>query len=160
MTTPNLFRGLWPDAASGVMVLGAPRAVTSGTELFHLGQRADHFFVITRGRVALTLPMQIAGREEGVLIEERLEGETIGWSALIPPHKFTLTAVAQVDGEVLVFGRDDLLQFLSQHPTAGYTIARNIAEIVGERLQVFQAMWLRQMQHLVELQTGPARVQP
>lgn len=158
MTTPHLFRGLWPDAANGVMALGAPRAVASGTELFHLGERADHFFVVTRGRFSLTLPMQIAGKHEAVLIEERIEGETIGWSALIPPHKFTLTAVAQVDGEVLVFGRDDLLQFLTQHPTAGYTIARNIAEIVGERLQVFQAMWLRQMQQLVELQTRAVRV--
>ena len=158
MTTPQLFRGLWPDAANGVMALGASRAVASGTELFHLGERADHFFVVTRGRFSLTLPMQIGGRQEAVLIEERIEGETIGWSALIPPHKFTLTAVAQVDGEVLVFGRDDLLQFLTQHPTAGYTIARNIAEIVGERLQVFQAMWLRQMQQLVELQTRPVRV--
>jgi CRP-like cAMP-binding protein len=155
---PDLFRGLWPDAATGVMALGAPQPVPSGTELFRLGDPADRLFVVTRGRIALTLPMQIAGREEDLLIEERTPGETVGWSALIPPHRFTLKATAQVDGEVVAFARDDLLDYLTRHPAVGFTIASNIAEIVGERLQVFQAMWLRQMQHVVDLRTMPARV--
>jgi CRP-like cAMP-binding protein len=158
-TSPDLFRGLQPEAAASVMALGAPRLVSSGTELFRLGDAADHLFVIARGRVALTLPMHVAGREEDLLIEERLPGETIGWSALIPPHRFTLKATAQLDGEVVAFARADLLEHLSRHPAVGFTIAGNVAEIVGARLQVFQAMWLRQMQRVVELRTMPVRAQ-
>ena len=139
--------------------LGSRQRVASGAAIFKLGGPADSLFVVERGRVALTLPLQVCGREEDVLIEERAAGETVGWSALIPPHRFTLNAIAQVDSDVLVIRSDALLTHLRAHPDVGFTIARNVAEIVGQRLQVFQAMWLRQIQRVVELRTMPAWVQ-
>jgi hypothetical protein len=30
-------------------------------------------------------------------------------------------------------------------------VARNVSAVVGQRLQVFQTMWLREMQRVVEL---------
>jgi CRP-like cAMP-binding protein len=156
---PDLLRGLDPADAEDVIALGTHMQVPSGSALFRLGEPADNLFVVSRGRIALTLPMQISGREEDVLIEERLPGETIGWSALIPPHRFTLKATAQLDTDVLSISRAELLEYLRTHPVVGYTVARNVAEIIGQRLQIFQAMWLRQMQRVVEMRTTPARAQ-
>ena len=33
----------------------------------------------------------------------------------------------------------------------GYTVTRNLAAVIGHRLEVFQTMWLREMQRVVEL---------
>ena len=103
-----------------------------------------------RGRIALTLPIQIRGGEEEVLVEETLPGETVGWSGLVPPHRFTLNATAAIDSELLGFPRASVLDHFAAHPAVGHTVTRNLAAVIGHRLQVFQTMWLREMQRVVE----------
>lgn len=146
---PEFLAGLDAQRAADVLALGEPVRLAAGDVLFSLGSEAKHLFLVERGLVTLTMPMQVAGREEDVLIEERGPGQTLGWSSLIPPHRFILTARVSVESELLSFARDRLLEHFHEHPEVGYAISRNVAAIVGQRLQVFQAMWLRQMQQLV-----------
>src|SRR5512142_2100563 len=138
-------------AAAQVRSLGASVHVAPGDLLFRLGDEANDVFLIERGRVALTLPMRVPNIEEEILIEERQTGQTLGWSALIPPHRFTLTAKALVDTEVLKLPRAKLLAYFDAHPQVGYAVTRNVAAVTGQRLQVFQAMWMREMQRVVRL---------
>jgi hypothetical protein len=79
-----------------------------------------------------------------------MAGETLGWSGLIPPHRFTLKATAPVEGELLTFERRALLEHFAANPTIGYMVTRNVAAVIGHRLGVFQAMWLREMQRVVD----------
>ena len=151
----ELLRGLSEEEAQRVTGLGARIRLASGAELFPLGGPAENLFIVERGRIALTLPMQVREREEDVLIEERAPGQAFGWSALIPPHRFTLKATAPLDTEVLAIPRRTLLQYFDAHPDVGYIVTQNVAEVMGRRLQVFQAMWLREMQRVVELRTSP-----
>ena len=44
-----------------------------------------------------------------------------------------------------------LLDHLAARPDIGYRVALNVAAVIGRRLQVLQAMWLREMQRVVEL---------
>jgi CRP-like cAMP-binding protein len=84
-------------------------------------------------------------------MEEKFPGETLGWSALVPPHRFTLNARASIPSELLRLPREALLEHLAAHPDIGYRLTLNVAAVIGHRLQVFQAMWLREMQRVVEL---------
>jgi SulP family sulfate permease len=154
----ELVSGLPDEVADAVTALGKVVRVPSGSELFHLGAPADVIYLVQRGRMALTLPMKVFGREENVLIEERTTGQTLGWSALIPPHRFTLTATAPLDTDVIAIPRAALLAYFEAHPDVAYAITRNVAEVIGQRLSVFQAMWLREMQRVVSLHTSAPRV--
>ncbi len=151
---PDLLKSIPAAAADAVLALGRTLTLASGAVLFELGADADHLYVIIRGRVNLTLPMQVYGREQDILVEERVAGQTLGWSALIPPHRFTLKATAQIDTELLAFRRAELLGHLDAHPEVGYAVVGNVAATVGQRLQVFQAMWLREMKRVLELSRG------
>lgn len=151
----ELLRGLSVDEAERVRALGTHIRLPSGSELFPLGAPADSLFLVERGRIALTLPMQVRQQKEDVLIEERSPGQAFGWSALIPPHRFTLKASAPLDSEVLSIPRTALLQFFAAQPEIGYIVTQNVAEVMGQRLQVFQAMWLREMQRVIEFRTQP-----
>jgi CRP-like cAMP-binding protein len=155
MTTsqPELLRGLSDPEAAGMLKLGTRSRLASGTVLFALGDAAETVYLLERGRVALTLPVQIGGREEDVLVEERQAGQAVGWSALIPPHRFTLKATALVETELLSLPRTPLLEFFAANPTVGYAVTRNLAAVVGQRLQVFQAMWLREMQRVIDVRS-------
>src|ERR1017187_7254228 len=97
----ELLNGLSPAEVEQILELGTRLIVPSGILLFRLGDPADRLFLTERGRIRLTLPMDLRGKEEDVLVEERSPGQTVGWSALIPPYRFTLSAAASVDTEVI-----------------------------------------------------------
>ncbi len=138
-----------------VLALGTRLIVPSGTSLFRLGDPADRLFLTERGRIRLTLPMQIRGREEDIFVEESSPGQTVGWSALIPPYRFTLTATAsQHEAEVIALPREMLLDYLAANPAAGYKITLNLSVVIGHRLQLFQTMWLREMQRTLEARSA------
>jgi CRP-like cAMP-binding protein len=153
--THELLDGLSSDETEQVLALGTRLIVPSGNELFRLGDPADRLFLTERGRIRLTLPMQVRGREEDIFVEERSPGQTVGWSALIPPYRFTLTATAPLlDAAVIALPREALREYLAANPAAGYKIALNLAVVIGHRLQMFQAMWLREMQRTVEVRSA------
>jgi len=151
MVNADLLNGLAPADAAAVLALGKRVVLTSGAELFHLGDTADCIYVVVRGRLRLTLPMQVRSKEEDILVEERSGGQTVGWSALIPPYRFTLTATTAFETEVIALSREALTSYFAAHPEIGYAVSMNLSSVIGNRLQVFQAMWLREIQRMVEL---------
>ena len=146
---PDFLAGLNEREAADVLALGRPVRLADGEVLFRLGAEATTLYVVQSGLINLAMPMQIGGRDENVQIDERVPGQAVGWSTLIPPHRFTLTATAPVTTELLAFPRLQLLEHFERNPLTGYRVSMNLAALVGERLQVFQAMWLREMQQLV-----------
>jgi CRP-like cAMP-binding protein len=133
------------------LALGTHVSLASGVELFGLGSPADRLFLIEKGRVKLTLPIQIRGGEQDMLVEERTAGQTIGWSALIPPYRFTLKAKTLAETELVALSREALQSLFAASPEVGSRVSLNLAAVIGQRLQLFQAMWLREIQRVVEL---------
>ena len=80
-----------------------------------------------------------------------MPGQTVGWSALIPPYRFTLRATAPLATEVISLPRGALCDHFLRRPEVGYMVTLNLAAVIGQRLQLFQAMWLREMERMVEL---------
>jgi CRP/FNR family cyclic AMP-dependent transcriptional regulator len=147
----ELFAGLSASEVSDLLAFGSRVVLSTGEELFHLGGQADHLYLVQRGRLKLTLPMQVRGRDQNVLVEERIPGQAVGWSALIPPYKFTLTATAPLETEVVALPRCSLQECFAANPRVGYLVSLNLASVIGQRLHLFQTMWLREMQRTVEL---------
>jgi len=150
----ELLNGLSPAEVDLVLALGNRMTVPSGASLFRLGDPADRLFLTERGRIRLTLPMQVRGHEEEILIEEKTPGQTVGWSALIPPYRFTLSASAPIETELIALPREALQRYFETVPAVGYKVTSNLALVVGHRLQLVQAMWLREMQRSVELRSA------
>jgi CRP-like cAMP-binding protein len=147
----QLLDGLSEADAAALRALAVPVQVPSGGVLFQLGAEADALYVVVSGRIDLSLPMRIRDTDENVMLEEKLPGETLGWSGLIPPHKFTLNARAPMETQLLAFPRAALLSYFNEHPDVGHAVTRNVASVIGHRLQVFQALWLREVQRMIEL---------
>lgn len=146
----ELLKDLTAEETQQVLALGIRISVPSGAFLFRLGDPAERLFLIDRGCIRLTLPMRIHGLEQDIVVEERSSGQAVGWSALIPPYKFTLAASAPLQTEVIALPRQALRKYFQANPLVGYKMTLNLAVVVGHRLQLFQAMWLREMQRTVE----------
>jgi CRP-like cAMP-binding protein len=154
--THELLQGLAPADAAQVLTLGTRKHILSGTSLFRLGELAQCLYLVENGQIRLTLPLHIRGREEDVLIEEKGPGQTVGWSALIPPYRFTLSATTAADTDVVALTPEALHTLFETSPSTGAKLCLNLALIVGHRLQTLQAMWLREIQRTVAQHTASA----
>jgi len=150
----TLLQGLSPAEAEQVLALGSRVTVPSGGALFQLGDPADRLYFVERGRIRLSFPMLLQGHEEDVLFEELTAGETVGWSAMVPPYRFTLSATAPLETQLIALPREALCAFFEQSPEIGRKFGFNLLILVGQRLQLVQTMWMREIQRVVELRAA------
>ena len=132
--------------------MGQPLHLSEGQVLFGLGSEADRIFIVKRGRIVLTLPLRIQGEDRETFVEEKQPDEAVGWSALVPPHRFTLKAVASVESDVTAYARDQLEALFDRQPAVGRIVMSNLSAVIGGRLMASQAMWLREIQRWVDHQ--------
>jgi len=154
MDTKDLRRaaifGELPDSeAARLLAVARPQQCQVGECLFLLGDHADRLYVVLAGRVELTFPLSFGGVVRDVPVESKAPGSALGWSALVKPHRFTLSARAAETSELAAFLRQDLLRAFEAEPHIGYAVMRHIAEVVGRRLLQVQALWARELQRAV-----------
>jgi CRP/FNR family transcriptional regulator, cyclic AMP receptor protein len=86
----KLLNGISPAEAAQLLALGSRVRVSSGDFLFRLGDPAEHLYLIERGQIRLSFPMLFRGHEEDVFFEEKGPGDTVGWSAMVPPYRHSI----------------------------------------------------------------------
>ena len=117
--------------------------------LFLLGDRAEQIYVVLSGKVELTFPLSFGGAMREVCVESKLAGSALGWSALVKPYRFTLSARVGDWCDVAAFSRQDLLQVFEANPRTGYLFTKNVSELIGRRLLHVQALWAREVQRAI-----------
>jgi len=156
----DLLRGIPEGMTEQILGLGFPRTFQEGETVFSLGSEAKELYLVEQGRVRLTLPMELEEGGEEVLLEERVTGQLLGWSALVPPFRFTLNGSAAEETQLLAIPGPELLKVLSHHPEAGHVVMSNLSGVIGQRLQMFQTMWVREIQRLVRMSAMEAQGEP
>lgn len=160
IASSSLFRGLTAEQCAPFVSIARERRVPAGEYLFRLGEEAAALFVVCSGVVELAVPLRVTVDDRDVVVQEARMGETVAWSALIEPHRFTMSGRAGTDVDLLEFPRRDLQSILATHADAGLRVMTNLALVIGHRLHVVQAMWHRELQRAVSdnLQTTSRRL--
>jgi CRP-like cAMP-binding protein len=103
----------------------------SGTRLFNEGGRADHFWIIESGAVALD--MRVPGRRPAV-IDTLGSGELLGWSWQFPPCTWRFGAQTVGPVRACEFDAARVRQLSEADPGFGQAVARWAGEAVVRRL--------------------------
>lgn len=152
----DLFQGLNAADVLRLSSIGRVRALRSGEYLFLLGDSADYVSVVLHGQVDLCFPISAGGIVKDIAVEAVGPGRTVGWSALVKPFRFTLSARAAEPSEVMAFTRHDLLDLFDKSPAIARALLAGISELMANRLAMFQALWARELQRTLETaSTGP-----
>ena len=121
-------------AAQRELVASVAREVTfeAGTTIFREGQAASGCWLIRAGQVALET--WVPGREP-VVVQTLGPGDVLGWSWLVPPHRWQFTARAS--GRVTAAELDTarLRELADADPALGYPLALGLMDAVAARLQ-------------------------
>ena len=145
----DLFQGLGAESVQRLLSIGRTQSVSEGEYLFLLGDNADRLYLVAAGKVNLCFPMRVGEKVQDVSVEVVAPGQTLGWSALVKPYRFTLSARAAEPSQVVAFARQDLLKFFDGEPRIGYMVLTRISELVGIRLLKVQALWVRELQRFL-----------
>lgn len=101
--------------------------------IFHEGDPAELFYIITRGKVVLET---FAVERKGPISIETIEaGEVLGWSWLFAPYRWHFSARALEEVELIVLDGVSLLYMCEADATFGYALLKQIAAIIMQRLQ-------------------------
>jgi CRP-like cAMP-binding protein len=145
----ELFEGLSEDQRRRAGGLARERRAAAGEVLFRLGEQADVFYVVRKGQVDLTFPLQVMGKTKEARFRSLEPGRTLAWSALVPPHKLTMSARAATDVEMLAFDRQAVLDLFAAEPAMGLQVMSNLTRVVAARFHELLAMWGREVQRNV-----------
>ncbi|HUZ22643.1 MAG TPA: cyclic nucleotide-binding domain-containing protein [Streptosporangiaceae bacterium] len=105
---------------------------TAGTRLFDEGQPASGCWLIRAGQVALETA--VPGRGQ-VVVHTLGQGDVLGWSWLVPPHRWHFSATATGAVRAVQLETTRLLVLADADPALGYPLALGFFEILLGRLQ-------------------------
>ncbi len=118
----------WLERLAG---LGRPVTYGAGQRLFHEGERAEHFWLITEGTIGVDLP--VPGRGD-ILLETLSPGAVLGWSWLFPPYRWHFGAVATRTTHAIEYRGADVLALCRENPALGMELMQRFMGVVVQRL--------------------------
>ena len=83
----DIFWGMNREFVGEIMKLAVTESYNTGDMLFRTGDSADHFYIMTKGQVKLSI-----GDTGQVVYIVSKAGEAFGWSSLIGREEYSATA--------------------------------------------------------------------
>ncbi|MGW3206064.1 cyclic nucleotide-binding domain-containing protein [Streptomyces sp. NPDC001135] len=130
-STTTMTTALEPVHRERLMRLAREVSFEAGARLFEEGRRADRFWIIRTGTVALDL--HVPGRRPAV-IETLGHGELIGWSWHFPPHIWHLGAEAMSPVRAWEFDAEAVRAMCAEDAEFGRAAACWVGRVVAQRL--------------------------
>jgi len=93
--------------------------------------------VLRKGKVDLVMKTpQGYGQGEGTIVVDRITtGGCFGWSALVRPHRYVMSAVCHEASEVVTINGTELMALFEEEYRIGYRTLQSLSHIIGARLR-------------------------
>ena len=131
-----LFDSLSETDLEKFAAISLPQEWGAGSTVFAEGNPAKDLYVVEQGKVALQMqlpPMQ-AQLSKRITVDVATKGAALGWSAVVQPHTYTLTAVCLERTRVLAMDGFKLRNLLKADQRIGYEVLSQLIGVVASRL--------------------------
>jgi CRP-like cAMP-binding protein len=127
--TVYLFEGMSEGTRKKVLESALEETHAQGDLLFHQDDPARHFYILSEGRVRISVGSQ------GLLAHVASDpGDVIGWSSLVGNATYTASAECLGPVKVSKIEKSQLDQILHDDPVSGMTFFKHLAALIGLRL--------------------------
>ncbi|RME27709.1 MAG: cyclic nucleotide-binding domain-containing protein [Deltaproteobacteria bacterium] len=150
LESSDFFSGVGKEALERLAENSRRRKLEDGEVFLEVGQPAAELFVVADGEVALGLPVSRGQEKRFVTLQTLSRGKGVGWSALVPPHVSTLSAKAAGPAELVCIEGEWLRRVVEADTAFKARLFQNIAELVGRRVTVLQALVAREIQRWID----------
>ncbi|MGC5561803.1 Crp/Fnr family transcriptional regulator [Streptomyces sp. FR-108] len=130
--TSNMMRALPAEHRQRLLRLAHEVSFEVGTRLFEEGGRADRFWIVRTGTIALD--MRVPGRRAAV-IETLGHNQLVGWSWLFAPHTWHLGAEATTPVRAYEFDAAAVRALCVSDPALGTAVTQWVGDVLAHRLR-------------------------
>ncbi len=141
-----VLEGLTPEESDTIVRRCGIITAKKGEKVFEEGKHASSLFLVRSGSIKLRFKVVYFNGVVEIPLESVGAGGVCGWSAMIPPHSYTLTACATEDSELLQIKQTDLQDVCEANAHLGYIVMKNIARIIGERYELARQILVGEIQ--------------
>lgn len=138
----EVFLGLEDDDLNKIAALPSCREATYQAEkvIFHRGNEAKYLYVLEEGQVDLVMeaPPNSDEAPRQVVIDSIRKGGFFGWSALVKPHSYVMSAICKKPSRVAIISGAELIDLFEQDHLIGYKVMRSLAQIIGTRVRYLE----------------------
>jgi len=126
----DIFQGLKDEELKVASQYCQEEKVPERTTLCEEGGRADKLFILEEGVVSIAF-------KKGVRFEIQGPGKILGWSFLVPPNRYTASAITVTPSRLLAIKSPDFYELVHKEAKMGLKIMDNLSQIVSGRLKAF-----------------------
>ena len=115
----ELLSGLNDEELSSIAIICSRMRLAEGDRLFLEGQAAERIYIVTDGRIALHKSLgdhRTLSQRGAATIAFCCPDEIVGWSALVEPYRYTLSATAWEQSQLLVVRASLLRRAMELNP--------------------------------------------
>jgi CRP-like cAMP-binding protein len=138
----DVLRGLSKPDLAGLGAIASEEEFQRRDCLFERGQDAKTFYIATRGRFALVVPLRVLDRQESLAVEEKGALDAFGWSSLVKPRTSIYSCYCIEDGAAVAFPREELAALMRSNSRLGEEFLHSLNNLIGARVRVLQELWL------------------
>ena len=133
----ELFETLAEEELSKLAPLCSRFAAIEDSVIFTEGRNASHLYLVTEGQIVLQKAIRVPHGQNSrrTTIAVCRAGEVVGWSALVEPYHYTLSAVAWESSRLISVNANMLRRALKTFPELGYKVMERLSAVMSRRLR-------------------------
>lgn len=131
----SVFQALSDTDLETIARLAVEKEYEAGAVIFRQNDAADEIFLLREGKVALQ--MQLSGPRQmskSVTVDMLTTNEVFGWSAIVEPRVYTLSAICLQRAKVLAINGTRFRSLLQENQGIGYEVLNKLIGVVASRL--------------------------
>jgi len=125
----DIFWGMTKQVVGEIMKSAVTESYHRGDMLFRTGDPADHFYIMTKGQIKLSI-----GDAGHVVYIVSKAGEAFGWSSLIGREAYSATAECMSSTNLVKLNGEKLQKILEKDSDNGLIFFKRLSMILGNRL--------------------------
>ena len=135
----EVFLGLDDSDLSKIAALPSCReeAYQADEVILRAGDEAKYLYVLKEGQVNLMMEVQPGSKQAATkaVIDIITTGGFFGWSAIVEPHFYTMSAICKEPSNVVTISGAELMALFDKDYRIGHKVLQSLTRIIGTRLR-------------------------
>jgi len=132
----TFFRGFDDGELNKLSVLATEEKYLAGSHMYQNGDPAKALYLIKKGKIVLYIDNYMGPNKPPmqVTVDMIVGGEAMGWSAVVEPYLYTLSALCIDDTEAIVVDAVGLRKLMNEDYAIGFKIMGAVSKTIASRL--------------------------
>ena len=132
----TFFKDLNDEQLTKLTALATEESYPAGVQMYQKGDAAKGLFMITSGKVILFMENYVGPHKPPmqVTVDIITKGESMGWSSIVEPYLYTLSALSIEDVKLIMFDAFGLRRLLEEDCSLGFRMMQAVAKVISMRL--------------------------